>query len=352
MSEKILTEINNGVGVITLNAPKALNSLDTDMCKGIAQALESWRANDQVQCVVLKSVGEKAFCAGGDVVSLYKSMKDGGEYHKDFFIHEYKTDLMIHQYKKPIVVLAKGIVMGGGIGIMNGASHRIVTESTKLAMPEITIGLFPDVGGSFFLNQMPGQAGLYLGLTGTRFNGADAIFTNMADYFLLDEKLDELLDHFYQFEWTGDTHQDVTEIVEHFSHQCKEDIGVSEVEQHLDQINRLCQASSISEIKANFDNYLAQDEDEQDKWFTRGMKSFLAGSPTSMAVIFEQIKRGEGLSIEEVFAVEGKMAQNFGKGHDFAEGVRALLIDKDGSPNWSPASLDEVSAELVNSHFE
>lgn len=349
MSEKILTEINNGVGVITLNALKALNSLDTDMCKGIANALESWRDNDEVKCVVLKSVGDKAFCAGGDVVSLYKSMKGGGEYHKDFFIHEYKTDLMIHQYKKPIVVLAKGIVMGGGIGIMNGASHRIVTESTKLAMPEITIGLFPDVGGSFFLNQMPGSAGMYLGLTGTRFNGADAIFTNMADYFLLDNKLGDLLDQFFQYEWTEDTHQDVTELVEHFSHECKEQMGVSTVEQHLDEINLICQGSSVADIKANFEAYL--DNEEQDKWFVRGMKSFLSGSPTSMAVIFEQIKRGKGLSIEEVFAVESKMAQNFGKGHDFAEGVRALLIDKDGSPNWSPATLAEVTPEIVERHF-
>ncbi len=346
MSEKVLFEVKNNIGVITLNSPKTLNSLDKEMCQLMAGKLESWQNSESIKAVILEGSGEKAFCAGGDVVALYKSMRDKDSYHKDFFNFEYHLDLLIHKYTKPIVVLGSGIVMGGGIGIMNGASHRVVTETTKLAMPEITIGLFPDVGGSYFLNQMPGNTGLFLGTTGARFNGSDALFTKMADAFIKNDLIEKLKEQLFEFEFTDDVTKDIDEVIAHFSSDSKESMPEANIEPRLKIINELANATNILDYKSKLESYQGDDV-----WIQKAVKTFLTGSPTSMAVIFEQVKRGKNLSIDEVFKMETKMALNFGSGHDFKEGVRALLIDKDGAPNWNPRNLNEVSDHLVEKHF-
>ena len=348
MSEdKVLFEIKNSVGIIILNSPKSLNSLDTQMCKSIHDKMIAWADDLDIKVVLLKSSSDKAFCAGGDVVSLYKSMVSNDDYHKDFFRHEYKLDLLIHEYKKPVIALMHGIVMGGGIGISNGAKFRVATERTKFAMPEITIGLFPDVGGSYFLNRMPGKLGLFLGLTGSRFNATDALYTQMADYFITSDKLEALEDNLLSFEFTDDHYKDVTEVIEHFAHDSNHGKPQGQLESRFDIINQLCEGESILIVDKKLRNYAGEDE-----LISRAVKTYLNGSPLSAAIIFDQIKRGKDQTIQEVFDVEGKMALNFGASKDFPEGVRALLIEKDNNPNWEFKTLEEVSQDKVDSYFK
>ncbi len=337
--DKVLFEIRNALGIITLNSPKTLNSLDKDMCIAMAEKLESWANDEKVKAIILKGEGEKAFCAGGDVVSLYKSMTSRDEYHKDFFKHEYKLDLMIHEYQKPILCFASGVVMGGGIGIMNGSSHRIVTETTMMAMPEITIGLFPDVGGSYFLNKMPGRLGLYLGLTGARFYAGDALYLNMADHFVKSEFLKDIQEHLEKYEFTDDANSDVKEVILHFSNKSQKELKPSYLKNIENEINQLVAGNSIEEVDANIRSYTGDEPNIQ-----RAIKTYTSGSPNSAAVIFEQIQKGKGKTIQECFKMEGKMALQFGESKDFPEGVRALLIDKDKNPNWEFKSVKEVGS--------
>ena len=339
MDNHVLFEQKNQVGVITLNAPKSLNSLTMEMCQQMARRLEIWAKDFQIQCVIIESNSPKALCAGGDVVSLYRSIVKKENYHCNFFQHEYYLDLMIHQYSKPIVVLANGIVMGGGIGITNGASHRVVTETTRMAMPEITIGFFPDVGGSYFLGRMPGYLGRFLGLTGARFNATDALYAKMADYFIGSEYLEALKEDLY-------AEPNVDDVLTRYHRNSRALRQTPQLGPQIDLINELMGGESILEIKEKVQNFKTDD-----KWLQRTLATFLSGSPTSMTVTFEQIQRAKGKTLPEVFAMEEKMARNFGNGHDMAEGIRALLIDKDNNPQWKPKTLEEVTPQLVESHF-
>ena len=330
----VLFEEKEGWGIITLNMPHALNSLNLEMIHLMKDKLSLWKDDEKIMAVMLEGAGEKAFCAGGDVVALHGQMVRGDETVSDFFKYEYDLDFLIHEYKKPIVCLATGIVMGGGIGIMNGCSHRIVSPSTKMAMPEISIGFFPDVGGGWFLNKTPGNTGLYLALTGARFGGADALFLNMADHFVSDIpslKRDLLKD-------AGE----ISSVMEKHSQKPS-----SQLELHQDSIERLMDISSIEEFYEK-----AGSLREEKEWIQKGLKSFLAGSPTSAAVVFEQIKREKSLSLSDVFQLELIMATQFTRGHDFKEGVRALLVDKDHSPRWNPDSISSVDHQLIDKHFQ
>ncbi|RLA62633.1 MAG: enoyl-CoA hydratase/isomerase family protein [Epsilonproteobacteria bacterium] len=341
MEKSVYFSVENSIGHIWLNSPKTLNALSIEMIISMTEQLETWEDDLEVRAVIMLSTSERAFCAGGDVVSLYKAMvedKNAGE----FFKYEYFLDQYIHNFKKPIISLADGIVMGGGIGIMNGASHRIVTERSMLAMPEITIGLFPDVGGSYFLNKMPGNVGKFLALTGARLNGADAKLVKMADYFISSDQVPVLKEALGNLNWQEDTLEDLLKGLE-----AKSSTQDSEVEKRLDEINKLAAPADILEITKNWAEYTTDD-----KWLKRALGNYQKGSPTSAAVILEQIKRGKELSLEKVFAMELNMAKQFTLHHDFREGVRALLIDKDNNPQWKPASIADVSNELVSEHFK
>lgn len=341
MEGSVYFSVENSIGHIWLNSPKTLNALSIEMIISMTEKLEVWEDDPEVKAVIMLSTSERSFCAGGDVVSLYNAMveeKNAGE----FFKYEYFLDQYIHKFKKPVIALADGIVMGGGIGIMNGASFRIVTERSMLAMPEITIGLFPDVGGSYFLNKMPGNVGKFLGLTGARLNGADAIFIHMADYFISSDQIPVLKDALGNFNWDEDKLEDLFKGLEN-----KSTAQESEVEKRLEEINKLANSEDIVEITKVWSEYQTED-----KWLGRAIKSYLRGSPTSAAVILEQIKRGRGLTLEKVFEMESNMAKQFTLHHDFREGVRALLIDKDNKPQWNPAKVEDVSSELVENHFK
>ena len=345
MSEQpLLFERSGQMGIITLNAPKSLNSLTAQMCQDMAAQLTQWSTDATVYGVLIQSNLDKALCAGGDVVSLYHSMKKGENYHRDFFRYEYHLDLAIHQYPKPIVVFANGIVMGGGIGITNGASHRVVTETTRMAMPEITIGFFPDVGGSYFLGRMPRGLGKFLGLTGARLNAADTLFVQMADHFVPKESLPELRNQLLQADLSQNAREAITGLISAIPDQDKR--PKPQLEPHGDTIEQLMTGENIHAIKDRLASFATED-----RWLQRSIATFLSGSPTSMAVILEQISRGQNLTLEEAFAMEAIMARQFTERHDMQEGVRSLLIDKDQNPQWSPKDLSEVTPELVQSHF-
>lgn len=350
MEKTVLFEIKNNIGIITLNSPKTLNSLSLDMINSMLDSLKSWENNHDVKSVLLQGNGEKAFCAGGDVVALYKAMAENNE--KDafnFFTAEYQLDQYIHEYKKPIICLANKIVMGGGIGIMNGAGFRVVTENTKLAMPEITIGLFPDVGGSYFLNKMPKGLGLFLALTGARFNGPDALYLKMADYFVTEEDLEPLKEELFRCAWSLDNQENynvINRILTAFDGKSKSLRPPSEIERLHKEIENLTNFSNVLELSNFWKDYKTEEP-----FIQRALKTFFSGSPTSAAVIFEQIKKGADLSISEVFKRELGMAKQFVKHHDFKEGVRALLIEKDNNPKWNPTTLEKITSDLVIEHF-
>ncbi len=354
MSEKYqdlkVSEIDTGfgkLGQIVLDKPKALNALSTVMIEGMQQALDQWRDDDAVKAVWIEGSGDKAFCAGGDVVSLYHSMKatpvgEIPEKATEFFAKEYRMDQTIHTYPKPIIVWGDGIVMGGGIGVMAGASHRIVTECSMLAMPEVTIGLYPDVGASWFLNRMPGACGEFLGMTGARMNAADALFVKLADYAVASGDYEQLRQAISQ---TDGSHDAITAAIQqHHSDTGQQD---STLYSHLDRINALMAPTDMEKLVAGFKQL-----SEEDGWLFKATKSLLRGCPMTLYLVREQIKRAKYMSLSEVFAMELIMSTQCVLHPDLAEGIRALLIEKDNKPQWSVGSVAEITDAMVEEFFQ
>jgi enoyl-CoA hydratase/carnithine racemase len=354
MSELIQTNIVIGeygnIAEITLNNPKALNSLNIEMIDAMQVILDQCEKDDSIQCVFIQGAGEKAFCAGGDVVSLYHSMQETqeGEVPKlasEFFTKEYKLDYRLHTFSKPVITWGHGIVMGGGIGVMSAGSHRVVTERSMLAMPEVTIGLYPDVGASWFFNRMPGKLGMFLGITGARMNSSDAIFTKLADYFLLNESKEQLLDNLTQVEWSN-PYKDVDDEIKRIENTLVDQEPESNLVQHFDEINWLMDFYSIEDTTA----HLKYDESESD-WMNKSLIGFKSGSAVTYKLVEQQIKRAKYLSLKQVFQMELTVSTRCAMNKDLPEGIRALLIDKDGKPAWSINTLDELTETDVEEFF-
>ena len=350
LATQISTSDGHKIGLLTLNKPKALNALDLDMASTLLSYLRQWEQSDDVVCIVLNATGEKAFCAGGDIVSMYNAMRDSSgeipEFLADFFKTEYTLDYAIHNYPKPIIVWGDGIVMGGGMGLLCGASHRIVTETSRLAMPEITIGLYPDVGGSYFLPRLPGKTGLFLGLTGGQMNGVDACYVGLADALVRADEKDTLLEKLTQHQWSSSPlDEQVTHIVNSLNSPdtCPE----PNVEAHIARINSLCQGDSVVTVVNNILNADMGD----DKWLNRAQSTLAKGSPITAHLVFEQCKRGINMSLADCFRMEATMSCRCGQSGEFQEGVRALLIDKDLSPKWKYPTVDAVPKEVVDGFF-
>lgn len=348
----IKTEIKNKVGIITLNSEKTLNSLSLLMIEELQNVLNEWKISEQVACIFLQGAGEKAFCAGGDVRQLHDAIIAQREIDAtkvpqdclDFFSQEYEVDFGIQTYPKPVIVWGHGIVMGGGIGLMVGASHRIVTERSKLAMPEITIGLYPDVGGTWFLNKMPSAYGVYLGLTGARLDGADCKFLGLADYYVESAAKEKILNALEEITWTDNNHIIVYEILENISRDFV--VPASQAEAHQSFIKEFENVDSLE----NFQEILLNHPDKDD-WINAGVKTFTAGSPSSAHIIFRQLQNGKDLSLEEVFRSELNLSCQCCLHPDFAEGVRALLVDKDQSPKWDPPTLKDITQDWIDGYF-
>ncbi len=344
------------IGFAQLNAERSLNALNQNMIDQLTTRLTEWAQRDDIVCVVLYSAGDRAFCAGGDVIGLYhaiSAVEPGApcEEAERFFATEYRLNYQIHTYPKPMLCWAHGTVMGGGLGLMAGCSHRVVTAGTLIAMPEISIGLFPDVGATWFLNRMPPRIGLYLGLTGTPLNPADSLQVGLADYFITQESRDAVFDALTEAAWSAEADANralLAHILRAFDDECRSARGVPDLSvSHLEVIGRVGDSFDVSAFRAA----LAA-ADQSDPWIRRGAENMERGSPASMAMTYAQLRSGRHLSLKESFMRELNQAVQCTRHPDFAEGVRALLVDKDRQPRWSPATLDELEPAYVEAHFE
>ncbi|WP_088328741.1 enoyl-CoA hydratase/isomerase family protein [Lacimicrobium sp. SS2-24] len=351
---KIKTQSGKVIGHARLNNPKALNALSLPMIEALLPTLLAWREDDDVALVVLDGAGQKAFCAGGDVVAMYKAMQsEPGETPalvEEFFTREYRLDHLIHRYDKPLVVWGHGITMGGGLGLMAGASHRIVTEKARIAMPEISIGLYPDVGGSWFLNRMPSGCGLFLGLTGASINANDACFVGLADHLIDEQRYDDFIEQLQQCQWTDAptlNHEKLSEICMQFSEESHQLMPASNLQPHTSLIEQISKEAQLADVIAKL---IAADKGD-DKWLNKAIATLKAGSPITARILFEQLKQGQGKSLEECFRMELGLSCRCAEVGEFAEGVRALLIDKDNQPKWKYADVEGVPDSLIEHFF-
>ncbi|PIE46756.1 MAG: crotonase [Gammaproteobacteria bacterium] len=356
--ETLATDSGHLIGVLTLNDPKALNALSVDMCKLISENLSNWQDDDKVIAVLLKGSGDKAFCAGGNIRKLYESMIDNppmpNPYAEGFFTGEYSLFRQMHFYNKPIIQWGNGIVMGGGMGLMAMCSHRVVTETTRIAMPEISIGLYPDATGSWLLQRMPAKAGLFLGLTGANCNGADALLLNMAECAIASNNFDGLITALTTADWanSSDLHDTTSHVLGQI-HQT-EHLAASNVATHWQLITDIVNKGDIQDIDRALQDPTILEKYADDKWVIRAVKSYQHGCPVSAALTYEIFKRAKKLSLEQILYMELNLSLHCANNPDFREGVRALLIDKDRSPKWSK-TLAECSGSdghaYINSHF-
>ncbi|MEO3866712.1 enoyl-CoA hydratase/isomerase family protein [Rheinheimera fenheensis] len=351
--QELTAQNGKKIGVATLNSEKSLNALSLPMVESLLPKLQSWQADPSISLVILDGSGDKAFCAGGDIRDLYKAMLDKpGEYApyvEEFFTKEYTLDYLIHTFGKPVLVWGNGIVMGGGLGLMAGASHKVVTASSRIAMPEMAIGLYPDVGASWFLNRMPVGCGLFLGLTGASINAADAKFIGLADHFILHERKVALIDKLKSINW-GDTialnHQKLSDVLRAEEDQCRTQMPLSNIRPHQGAIEALAQHSSLQSAISAI--HAMQGED---KWLQKAKESLAYGSPITAHIVFELLKLGQSKILADSFRLELGLSVQCGKLGEFTEGVRALLMDKDLQPKWQYKTVADVPQAVIAELF-
>lgn len=339
------------VGRLTLDAPKTLNSLTLDMVETLAAALMEWRDDDRIAAVFIDGAGEKAFCAGGDVQALRNSSlaTPGGpcDYAENFFAREYRMNYILYTYPKPIICWGHGVVMGGGLGVLAGCSHRVVSERTRIGMPEITIALFPDVGGSWFLNRMPGHVGRFLALTAANINATDALFCGLGNVFLGHDQRDAVLEALTTADWgegADPHHACVDRVLAQLTPGQAQPPAL--VEPMLDDINTLMAGDDLALI---VDRVLAWDGENE--WMAKARGGLAHGSKLAAAWIFRQLNESKSMTLEDVFASELRLGANIMRYPEFAEGVRALLVDKDRQPKWAFDAVRDVPADLLDSFF-
>ena len=346
MTDYVLTRVANGTGIITLDRPKALNSLSLAMVRRLTEILLAWRDDASVAAVVLTSSSEKALCAGGDIRFFHEAghatPTGGSALLEDFFTEEYALNHLIYFYPKPYISLMDGVVMGGGMGIAQGGPEtglRIVTERTKMAMPEVNIGLFPDVGGSHFLSHAPGQLGNYLGLTGLTISAADALYVGLADVFVPGAQIAELN---ALIDTTPGAQ--LMEAIRAFGARFAADAGESVLQTQRAAIDRHFGAASVAAIMTSL-------EGDETPFAQKALSAMRQRSPLMMCVTREMLLRGAAMNVADCLRMERSLVRrNFEHG-EVLEGVRALVIDKDNAPQWKPASLAEVTPEMVDQFF-
>lgn len=338
------------VGIATLNAPAALNAINLEMVDALYARLAAWRDDERILAVWLEGGGDRAFCAGGDVARVYreqqKAVRGRSDYVSDFFSREYRLDYLIHTYPKPLLCWGAGIVMGGGIGLMVGAQQRIVTETSRLAMPEINIGLYPDVGGSWFLNRMPGHTGYFCALTAAQLNAADALFAGLADRFIESHRKLDVLNALSVLPWSKVPAENRI-LVARCLQQMEDRRGLEEsrLRKYYDLIDAACRQPTLHESVEQIKQLHADD------WLQRAAHTVQAGSPLTACVIHRQLRQGRHMSLWEVFGMELVLSCNMVEEGEFMEGVRAQLIDKDRQPHWRYRSVADVPVALVDRLF-
>lgn len=344
---EILLERRDGLGIVTLNRPKALNTLSLGMYRTLDPKLVEWGGDPGVRAIVIRGAGDKAFCAGGDVRAIYEARRHpqgtSGDYKSDFFREEYWLIERVHRFPKPYIALMDGITMGGGMGVSVNGWRRVASERTLCAMPEVHIGLFPDVGATRYLNLCPGKTGMYLALTGARIKAADVLYCGFATHYVPHDEIAALTAALGSISWrAGEERARVDELLARFHR----DPGPAPLAALRPAIDRCFGGASVAEI---LDALTREGTD----WARETRATIERASPISVHITFHQMKLGEaGVDIEAALALEYRMTQHVMAAHDFYEGIRAVLVDKDQKPRWEHAALAEVGAAEVADYFK
>ncbi|RZT41904.1 enoyl-CoA hydratase/isomerase family protein [Cupriavidus agavae] len=345
MTEFVSTQLQGGVAYLTLTRPQALNALSLDMIRAMTEALTRWEADPAVHAVVVAGAGGKAFCAGGDIRWFHKAYHEGDPLLDQFFVEEYALNYLIHRYGKPYIALMDGVVMGGGMGISQGARLRVVTDRTKMAMPETNIGLFPDVGGGWFLARTPGRIGEYLGLTGVVIGAADALYAKLADAYLPSNVLAELVASLQARTFgSGDA------VLAHVAGYTAGHAGAC-----VPSESRLAQQAGSIDTMFGLDTVggiLDAVSDAPGDWAAQTAAMLRSRSPLMLCVTLEQVRRARSMSLADELRMELDMMHDVFRHGDGVEGIRALAIDKDHQPRWNPGRLDEVTPGRVRAFFD
>jgi enoyl-CoA hydratase len=327
------------IGRITLNRPRSLNALTHGMCLSMIEALNAWRDDADVKAIVVDGAGEKGFCAGGDILQLHNSGKAGTEDAWLFWRDEYRLNTLIHHYPKPYVALIDGITMGGGVGVSVHGSHRVAGDRTMIAMPETGIGFYPDVGGAYFLPRLAGELGVWMGLTGARLKAPDAIAAGLATHYCPSSQYDALVAALETADLADDDALEV--LLEEFSG----DPGESDLAMTRRLIDAAFEGDAVEPI-------IERISAAGDPWSVKQAKILAGKSPTALKLTLAALRKGVDLSFEDVMRQDLRLSSRCLEGPDFYEGVRAVIIDKDNAPVWSPASLSDVDDALIAAAFE
>jgi enoyl-CoA hydratase len=335
MTDEVIVRIQGSVGRITLNRPKALHALTTDMCLAITEALLAWRDHPQVELVLLDHSGERGFCAGGDIRMLAESGAGDGRAAREFFFNEYRLNHLLFEYETPVLTVMDGVTMGGGVGLAMPSLYRVATERTTYAMPETGIGLFPDVGGGWFLPRMPGHIGLWLALTGARIKAADCELIGIATDYVESARIED-----FKAAVIADP-----AAVETILTEFEGDAGRPQLAQHQDEIDRIFGLDGVEAIIGALDA-------AGTAWAAEQLHVLATKSPQTMKVAFRQLRRGAALgSFAENMTMEYRIAARVVQRHDFLEGVRAVIVEKDNAPRWKPANPAEVTEAMLDAIF-
>lgn len=373
------------IGVMTLNSPKTMNAVDLAMVNLIDDILAKWRADDRIVAMVMHGAGDRAFCAGGDIRQLYDSMTANDETHlqyaDEFFHGEYSKNYRVHLFGKPLIAWGQGFVMGGGLGLYVGASHKVGTETLKLAWPEIRIGLFPDVAGTYYLSRLPFPYGHWMGLSGSLMNAVDCQSLGLIDYCIEHEHFDAMLEGLKQISWQknrAENNSAVQQMLNGMSEQSMPSMPESKIEPVKDQIADLFSDVQVkvsdqrqklrknstsladraeSKFQRNKQLLMAIAEkfsqlESDDEWLLQGKDNFLKGCPNTAHVIMNQLKDGRELSLKEVAMYELNLALQSVRHPDFAEGIRAMVVDKDFTPKWQHESVADVPQQWLEEFFQ
>jgi enoyl-CoA hydratase len=335
VTDDVLISVVGGVGRIRLNRPKAIHALTTEMCDAMSAALLKWRHDPAVELVLIDHAEGRGFCAGGDVVTLARSGNEDASDAKRFFFAEYRLNHLLFTYPKPTIAIMDGITMGGGVGISQPCDFRIATENTRLAMPETGIGLFPDVGGGWYLSRLPGRVGQFMVLTGARLDGAECHYLNLATHYVEQTGLEELVERIVK----------APERAQGALGAASAPVPPARIEANLPQITRLFASDSLEAV-------LAALEADGSDWAQTELATVQSKSPLSCKVSLRLLAEGASrASFGDEMRAEYALAGRVVRTHDFREGVRALLIDKDNSPQWDPATPEEVTDEMLDVLF-
>ena len=337
--DELIVSVQGGLGLMTLNRPKAVNALSYNMIGLIDQALTEFEHNKDVHAVLIRGAGDRGLCAGGDVVSIHdNAINNDLAAAVPFFREEYTLNNRIYNYPKPYIAIMNGLVLGGGVGVSSPGSHRVATDSTKLGMPEVGIGFSPDVGGTYFLAKAPRNVGNYMALTAAHVSGADAVYIGMADVRVPDARIAALVERLESIT----APEQVDEILAEYHEP-----GESTLENESLWIDEAFGAATVEEILTTVEVVAAQGNEVAQN----AVKVLQRHSPTGLKVTLEAVRRDQNMEFSEVLAQDLRTTMHAMEGVDLAEGIRAQIIDKDRNPQWDPAQLTDVTDAAVQTFF-